>query len=44
MPEESFGDTRFEGLPSVGGYALCLSADLLPKNLVDPFPDVMVKC
>jgi len=31
-PEESFGEPRFEGLLSVGGDALCLSADLLPKQ------------
>jgi hypothetical protein len=44
MPGESFGETRFEGLFSVGGDALCLSADLLPKQPVGVFPDVMVKC
>jgi hypothetical protein len=43
---DSFGETRFEGLLSVGGDAL-LSADLLPKQrlqLVGLFPNVMIKC
>ena len=47
-PEQSpFGETRFEGLLSVGGDdALCPSADLLPKQrppLVSLLPDVMIK-
>jgi hypothetical protein len=45
-PKDSSGETRFEGLPSVGGDALCLSADLLPKQrppLVGLFPDPMIK-
>jgi hypothetical protein len=43
IPEESFEETRFERLLSVGD-ALCLSANLFPKSLVDHFPDVMIKC
>jgi hypothetical protein len=45
-PEESPGETRFEGLLSAGGDALCLSADLLLKQRppsVGLFPDVMIK-
>ena len=47
MPE-SFGETHFEGLLSVGGDALCRSADLMPKQrspppLVSLFPDMMIK-
>ena len=45
--EESFGETRFEGVLSVRGDVLCLSVDLLPKQrppLVGLFPDVIIKC
>jgi len=41
-PGESFGETRFEGLLSVGGDALRMSANLFPKPLVGLFPDVMI--
>ena len=47
MPDsDSFGETRFEAKLSVGGDALHVSADLLPKQrppLVGLFPDVMIK-
>lgn len=43
---ESLGETRFEAMLFVGGDALRVSADLLPKRrppVVGLFPDVKIK-
>ena len=45
-PKKSLGETCFEGVPFVGGNALCLSADLLQKQKpprVCHFPNVVIR-